>query len=94
MIEPTDVDWTGYRRLEPAQAKSLPVEAFVAECPNCLTIIRYFGQSSQLKAWNTVTKDYGWPCCEGRASPQPGAEGGRPHGRPHRVHEQAEGGDS
>lgn len=78
MIESTDVDWTGYRQLTGNQRKSIPGEAFVAECPNCLTILRYHGIHSQLGPWRGDYKEgtYGWPCCGERFHLSPDKKGG------------------
>lgn len=74
MIESTDVDWTGYRQLTGNQRKSIPGEAFVAQCPNCLTILRYHGMHSQLGQWNGNA--YRWPCCGSYAHLNPDKNGG------------------
>ena len=78
MIEPTDVDWTGYRSLSSNQKKSIPGELFVAECGNCFTILRYHGSHSQLGPWRGSYSEgtYLWPCCGERFHLNPDKPGG------------------
>lgn len=78
MIEPNDVDWTGYRTLSPNQKRSIPGEAFVAECGNCFTILRYHGKHSQLGPWEGTYAEgtYLWPCCGERFHLNPDKAGG------------------